>query len=301
MEKVDDDWAAGVKLGETPGGLAEVINVVTIVTANPGDPINITATIRNNGEEDAIFCKIVDEDTEEVYDTQEQTIPADGTADFSHQVIMPFRDFNLRIDTGHNVSPDIAYIIKNQPDDVITSIIDEMGYNYEVVDESEIPTRDFSIYKMILFSEENLDNYELIPVSQINTLMINPRTAYLEDWGIADYSNVYSTSQYADGTIVGSHPITNGLTSPIRFHTAITKHLNVLPGNVALIAPGMNILMISSTNRCIIGTILPGGGLFRGGTAQSRIAYFGIDDTDSWTEDSKILLENSINWVIGVI
>ncbi len=111
IEKVDDNWPLLVNLPIEPEGLAELTNVTYPTTPlNPGDPLNIVATVTNNGDaEDIIFCKVIDEDTGEEIDTQSQSIAVGASADFSHPLIMPDRLFNLAIKTGHETIPIVTF------------------------------------------------------------------------------------------------------------------------------------------------------------------------------------------------
>src|SRR3989344_7578971 len=78
---------------------------------------------------------------------------------------------------------DIAYIVKDSshPDAIITGLINEANYTYNIIDDSQIASTSFSQYKMILVGEGNFRNDAFkIPVNRQNSVILN--SIHLADW-----------------------------------------------------------------------------------------------------------------------
>ena len=138
---------------------------------------------------------------------------------------------------------DIAYIVRNSNSPAqyssVTNILNQAGRTYELIDDSQIPSTDFSNYEMILISSENLNNYERIPVSQKKTLILSGNSRYLDEWGIADYANCLSSSNYELGEISADNEITQNLANPIQLYNSRNADLCLLPYSYKSRAPGL--------------------------------------------------------------
>jgi len=204
------------------------------------------------------------------------------------------------------LAENIGYIVEDSSslNNDFIAIINEQGYSYDVIDDSEIQRTNFSLYDMILIGDESLDNYRSIPVSEVNSLIVNSKSSHLDGgWGIADYSNLLSSSNHQErGSMIVHEVITQGLESPVRLYNDEGARLSVLPSNLRNIAPGFNRVVISESfsGRSIVGVINPGERLYNNKISSSKIIYFGIVETQYWTDESKQLFRNSLNWLIGV-
>ena len=77
------------------------------------------------------------------------------------------------------LATDIAYVVKNPaaPDANFINAINELGYTYSLIDDSEILYTDFNDYGMILLGDENIKN---VPVNTYKSLIVNP--SYYTSW-----------------------------------------------------------------------------------------------------------------------
>ncbi|OGJ20239.1 hypothetical protein A3K73_08195 [Candidatus Pacearchaeota archaeon RBG_13_36_9] len=194
---------------------------------------------------------------------------------------------------------DIAYILKDssKPQASVISAIGDSGYSYELIDDSKIPSTNFSKYKMILVMDETLDNYDKIPITKKKSLVSS--TYYLKTWKIAEYAGSQTSTGYVKARVYKNNSITEGI--PPLFETynqkeVVLNFLSYAPKR----APGLQRVVITDNyyEYPVIGIINPGGELYEGGTASERTAFFGITAASYWTGTSKQLFKNTLQWVM---
>ncbi len=194
---------------------------------------------------------------------------------------------------------DIAYVIGDvsEADISVTNLIDDLNYSYEVVRNSEIPSTDFSEYGMILVWDGVLSNHDDLPIGLEKSFVAN--TYYVDDWGIADYSSVSSSTGYFYGRIQIENMINEGLSSPVWLYDVSHTPLHYLPYPYRR-APSLENVISTDNYQIypIIGIINSGGELYNGGFADERILFFGLTETDAWTSESQQLFQNSLTWVL---
>src|SRR3989344_530596 len=195
---------------------------------------------------------------------------------------------------------DIAYIVKDtgSPNDVFVSIIQQQGYSYDIIDDSEIPSTDFSGYKMILVGNEPISNYRDLPITTKNSFVANKY--YVDVWKIARYTSTLSLGNgYVKGVFIYNNSINYGLQSPVQLYNAYSKPVYYIP---RLPNRALDMKRVVGTYNVdanpLIGIIYPGGRLYRGGNAGGRILYFGMTETNYWTEGTRKLFKNSLFWVL---
>jgi len=194
---------------------------------------------------------------------------------------------------------DIAYIVKDtaNPEANIIDAITEAGYDYELIDDSKILSTDFEDYEMILVWDEVLSDYDKIPITETRSLIGAGRSSYLDYWGIADYTNNLGSNGYDSGVILLEHEISGNLEGTIQLYNDKGAKVYVLPLSYRNRAPGLE-RIVSNSDRTLIGAIDSGGELYGGGIAEERIVFFGISETEFWTQESKDLFKNSLSWLI---
>jgi len=114
-----------------------------------------------------------------------------------------------------SAAADIAYVVSYNVEYGLTQAINETGYTYDIIEDSDIASTDFSDYKMILVGNERFDSVNEIPVNKMNSLMIN--TYHLEEWGWIDggIGSVTSNQQLEAKVINNISRITRNI--PINF------------------------------------------------------------------------------------
>lgn len=198
------------------------------------------------------------------------------------------------------LAADIAYIVKNpsNPETQVISAIQDLGYSYDLIDDNNLPSINFSDYEMILVWDELLTNTDKIPITQKKSLVAN--TYYLKDWKIAEYSGSQISTGYLKTRILLNNRITRNLVSPIQVYGSTNIVLSYLPYSNKRATGLKNVVSTDNYNEYpIIGIINPGGKLYKEGNAKERIAFFGITESDHWTQNSEQLFKNTLEWVIG--
>ena len=193
---------------------------------------------------------------------------------------------------------DIAYIIgdANSPDPNIIDALD--GYSYHVIDGSYDQV-DYSQYLILIVGDDYISKPEAIPVKNMRSLVLNKY--YVDDWGLAQYASPHSIgNNYLKGEILANHSITEGYSGLVTLYNAYgirSYYLPLLPDR----AKGIVKLVVTNNadELPIIGIMNPGGLLYGGGTAKDRIVFYGLPNSNYWTNDAKILLNNGISWLIS--
>ncbi len=196
-------------------------------------------------------------------------------------------------------STDIAYIVKDPsyPNGDFVASINDLGYSYDIIDNQDIGSIDFSNYEMILVGDERFSNYEQIPIQDKKSLLVN--TFYLDDWGIADYAGSTSSTGYLSGRIKEDNMITQGMLSPIKLYDERNADLYYLPYYFKRAHGIENIVSTDNyKENPVIGIIHSGGELYDGGYAGERIAFFGITESEYWSSKSVDLFKNTLRWVL---
>jgi hypothetical protein len=195
---------------------------------------------------------------------------------------------------------DIGYIAKNasKPEGKIIAAIEDLGYSYKLIDDSEIPSTDFSKYEMILVWDELLANYDKIPITKKKAIVGN--SYYLNTWKIADYTGSKISSGYLSAQVYDENSrITEGIADNLQVYNTKEISLNYLLYKPKR-APGIVPLVVTDNYNeyPIVGIINPGGGLYGGGTCEQRTVFFGISGANYWTSESENLFKNSIEWTL---
>jgi len=73
---------------------------------------------------------------------------------------------------------DVAYILEDNSElsQKILDSLDEFGLSYDVVKDSEIPSKDFSKYSILIITED-VSNRELIPYDEVHAIFFDRRIA----------------------------------------------------------------------------------------------------------------------------
>ncbi len=187
---------------------------------------------------------------------------------------------------------DIAYVVKTAGNSNIERVFIDSGYSYDIITENGIPATNFSNYAMILI-QDNVLNRDSIPLDSKNSIFIVNYMTTGNDlvsivWpGTSISTSSTFTSQFEQ---IGT-PFTEGFSS-MNFNAYTTTkpiyYLRIKPNYV---------------NRVAIKT---GSGVQYGIVAYSergnlRNVFFGFPDANYWTDDTKKLFKNSLNWTrIGV-
>ncbi|MFA5856389.1 MAG: Ig-like domain-containing protein [Candidatus Pacearchaeota archaeon] len=181
------------------------------------------------------------------------------------------------------IAADIAYIVRTSPKANIQNSITELGYTYDIITDSQIPNTDFSGYSIMII-QDSLINKANLPLDSMDTIFIDKTIAPIVWPGSIVYTSNTLTSNFESlGT-----GFTEGFTS-VNFNAYTSAksigYLKVKPGYVNRIS-----LTTGSTGAYAITAYSNENGL--------KDVYFGFNEIDFWSADSKKLFKNSIKWMI---
>ena len=203
--------------------------------------------------------------------------------------------FALIISINLVYATDVAYVVNNGDiSNKVTSILNNLGLTYEVINDNEITGTVFADFKIILVGQSVFTNVNQIPINQHNSLVMGGK--YAEEFNIADYSrseNVRKTARVKAG-----NEITQGISSPFNIYSTNKYYdrLPLLPDR----AYGLTNVISTDNSReyIILGLIDKGKRLNDNSLSQKRLLFFGVTDTGYWTSNSELLFKRSVLWTL---
>ncbi len=202
---------------------------------------------------------------------------------------------------------DVAYVVKSSQNPEFISALNDLSLSYDIIASSQISNTDFSDYEMILVGDEFFPNPLQFPVDAKNSLIVN--TFHIDDWGI---------SRTNPGVTASSAPLK---IKNVDVNKWVTNNLPLNPQiYTAAKDPQGNFLQLFSLDRGdasrlqryliskkdsvsnpdhVIAVVLPGKLLFNNKIAQGRITFFGITETDFWTNDAKDLFKRTLLFTLN--
>jgi len=205
--------------------------------------------------------------------------------------------------TSFVAATDVIYLVSSQSkvNPIFTDALDDLGLSYEVSLSGEANTTDFSLYDMILLNNEYFSNSEDIPVNDYPALMVNGKN--LEEWGWVTYiSKSKQNSPFSATIIEENHTITNGFSGDVPVYN--DKDANLYSLDNYYIFDGIQILvsMVQDQRDAVIGIAEAGTTLTKAGEPDTIIngnsVFFGIAETQYWTNETEQLFKNSILWLL---
>jgi len=190
------------------------------------------------------------------------------------------------------LAANIAYIVKenNFGDSLIKDIFESEGYSYEIIQDSQIPVKDFSNYDLI-FIEGDINNKNLVPYDSVDSIFVNKRIANLvwdSSYGQTSHSRIKVTdldNEILEGVNVNPQ-------DQVVVYTALKEihYLNVKPSYVNSVAIALGsshwkdpVIAVEKNDLTGVWKI-----------------FFGLPKINYWTYDTKKLFKNSLSLVIGV-
>jgi hypothetical protein len=186
-------------------------------------------------------------------------------------------------------------------DAMVSSLID-MGFTVDIVTESNLDTISYDDYVFMIVGEDYFADPELMPVNTKKSIILN--TWNIDDFHWAVHGSAYASSQPIDVINVDdSHLITNGIgPNPVIYTTAQANGPNIEVNFLSRLkrAPQLKSIVstVTHTLDSIIATAVPGTSLKDGVTSNTKTAFFGIVNSEYWTDDAETLFENTVIWLL---
>ena len=204
----------------------------------------------------------------------------------------------LILSAGLISAKDIAIILpsgQTPAGELIPSITD-LGYDYDIISESELASVNLSEYKAILVGEGKFISPGNIPISQYNSLVMNSK--HRIDWGWSARISQYSSPTSLSVNLQLISPVTQDL--PETFHGYTISDPNLVTYVLSGKKPsGIKIAVYRGTiGDSAVVYLYPGAVFLNNNIAQGRSLYFGMIDSQYWTEETKTAFENSLVWVV---
>ncbi len=201
------------------------------------------------------------------------------------------------------IKKDVAYIVKTPAgaDNILLTELHNNSYSFDIIYESQIQETNFNLYPIIIVGNQRLDNPKAIPVHEHKSLIINqynyyrqgsnPQLGWSRQFSSTSSPNLIKTNN--------AHPITSNLPNTFRAYTTRNDpnlKTFILKGEKPR---GMNILVSSGLqSNAVIATIEPGVTYLNGNQAKERAVFFGITKPGYWTQETKQLFKNSLDWLV---
>ena len=178
---------------------------------------------------------------------------------------------------------DVAYIVKTESTAKanIMLILTQQNYTYNIINESQILTTNFSQYSVLLV-QDNVKNKSFIPVTSKNTIFIDSSLAPT----IWPGSVIGSTSTFKSNFEQLNTPFTQGFTSISFTAYSTTKsidYMQIKPSYVSRVA-------------LTTGSSSPAGIVTYSNQLNLRTVFFGFKEIDFWSPETKLLFKNSLVW-----
>ncbi|MBR9705265.1 hypothetical protein GOV12_07670 [Candidatus Pacearchaeota archaeon] len=275
---------------ETPEAIAGEELIVLAQLTNTGD-IETDYVVSIHGHSSFSRLNLIENDEITLIPGASETViihlnvlnTATGSEDFIIQVDYSDKrkEATVNLDVIQRGVVDIGFIVKysNNPDSKLVSLIEEMGYTYQIIDDSQIPETDFRLYKMILVGDERIRD---IPIDFYRSLVINPD--YYGSFSSSKGSSTKSNLYLRDDDIT----IASGIATDFYAYSSPSKTLNYLTGQ--------------KYSRSIVtaGSSVADQGKFVLAVKENpRRVFFGATEVDYWSQDSEELFKNSLYWVIN--
>ncbi len=200
------------------------------------------------------------------------------------------------------IASDVAYVYKSSHaiDENIVEVFEDLGLTVENIQDSDVPSTNFSDYRIIFIGDERFRKAEFIPIDEKPTVIANYYRG--EEFGLTDYdgvSKLASTSPLnvkKDGNIIQVYTQAEYSLGGISIPYYYLDDENKAPGfeTEARTYTGGN-------NGYDFGDVISyanaGTELVNGMTTQAKICFFGIIESDYWTPEARDMFEDCIGYV----
>lgn len=197
---------------------------------------------------------------------------------------------------------DVAYIVVNDYSvkSEFTDALNRLSLTYDIVKSNEVSSYDFGNCRLILLNDDYFTNWNEIPVNEVSALIVNGRN--IVNWGWTKRITVMSQDEPISINLNTTHEIRGDLPFNVPAYTSISPDIYYLDGGDAY--NGLEIIASNTydSEDAIIAVAHKGTNLTRGSLVTEINAngvFFGIKETDYWTDEARQLFDNSLMWLYG--
>ena len=198
---------------------------------------------------------------------------------------------------------DIAYIVVTNSN-VKQEFIDSMNnleLTYDIILAANAGTTNFSQYRAILLDNEYFPNWADIPINNVPALIVNGRN--IANWGWATRVTTASQSMPIKVNVTCSHEICDGFSGLTQVYTSSTPNIYYL--DQLDVYEGLTIIGSNSYDLrdAVIAAAPAGTTLTKSGRPSTNVSantvFFGVTQSQYWTNETRQIFENSLMWVAG--
>ncbi|MEM3121963.1 MAG: hypothetical protein QXH60_00785, partial [Candidatus Pacearchaeota archaeon] len=203
----------------------------------------------------------------------------------------------------HAQSSDVVAYIYNKNFNIDTNVINElnsMGLNVELIPESRISTTNFSKYRVIFIGNEKFSNPSKIPINKFPSIIANKYHG--STWGLTDGDSI--------STLVSNTPLKvrkDGVIIQV-YTSAFFRSGNSVAIPYYYLANGNKdpdfITIVEALNGGdMLGDVIsyssPGNRLINGDLTNDKICFYGLTESEYWTNDAKKMFNECVVFVAG--
>ncbi len=200
----------------------------------------------------------------------------------------------------------VAYVVKDvrYPNNDVLTLMTGLGYNVDLIDDADIDEVNLSDYDILFVGNERFAYPERIPVNQYNSVVMN--SYHVDTWGFAN-----SASSIASNTplelIARPNNTISPLSGPFTAYTSCCygNHIAIPAYYLSRYEKSVYIYTAVTTpiqpityTDSVVGLIANGTVLKNNIISSSRTCYFGITESSYWTEESRELFKECLNYSI---
>jgi len=198
---------------------------------------------------------------------------------------------------------DVALIVRDNfsSREPVLFELERNNLSVDLISESNIINTNFSKYKFIVIPNQKFSNASNILINKYNSLTINQYNYYKTSSG--DYqlgwsmsSSSQSASELKVRLLETNHPIVFNVSKT--FNAYETSNINAFylkgkPTNAKALA-----YLGTNTDNLCVAIIEPGSILLNKMIVLKRGVFFGLINSEYWTEDTRKLFDNSLKWLL---
>jgi len=195
-------------------------------------------------------------------------------------------------------SSDVAYVYrnKNKVDDNIVNVFEDKGLDVELIDENDIRSVDFSDYKLIFVGDERFRKFDDFAVYKYPVIISN--YYFGEEWGLTDHDGI--------SKLAANQPMSVNINSKVeqvytqaRFNGISIPYYYLSNENRVM---GIEEVATPYTRDeddlgAVIGYANPGTYLTNGKVTGGKLCFYGIIESDYWTNEAREMFEDCVGFV----
>ncbi|MBS3079124.1 putative metal-binding motif-containing protein [Candidatus Pacearchaeota archaeon] len=198
---------------------------------------------------------------------------------------------------------DVAYIYnKNfKIDNNVKVLLNQLNLSIDLIQESKVASTNLSKYKFIFVGDERFTNPSMIPIGKYPTVITNYYHGYV--WGLTDNEGISNLARSEPMSVKQNGSIIQVYTQGVYDYNSVGIPYYYLGKN----DKSSEMTQIAGTysgNSYDLGDVISyskkGTHLVNGKLTNGNICFFGIVESDYWTEDAKKMFLNCLNFVGSV-